>query len=302
MKNYVGIVTESKGYWQYSIKQAIESQLSGWDFSTFKDFPDKEGMNEMEKRKEQFEVGLLAEPCRKAEDIERFENYIPKTALASIRKHGITLTEAVFLARTHQSRALHMRINTFDSFLNFLKGKNFIRSDMSVTTFGYAELMSLVEYSKEYAVSYTSIKSNQEYETCKVPDRRVMENFDLVLDNRLSAKEQKIIRGYYGLDDKKYTPEEMTEWFGNDEKTIGERPDVIRSRTWLEIQADRIRESRKKALTKLGQTHDDKREYVHKLAVGLMKATEIYGHDAKEEFDPELIVSYAQDIIRVATL
>jgi len=44
VKNYVGIVTELKGYWRYSIKQAIESQLSGWDFSTFKDFPDKEGI------------------------------------------------------------------------------------------------------------------------------------------------------------------------------------------------------------------------------------------------------------------
>jgi len=256
----------------------------------------------MEERIGRFDAGLLADPCRKAEDIECFEDYIPKNALASIKKHDIALKDAVYYARTHQPQALHMRMNTFGSFLEFLKNKNFIRRDITEVAFGYAELMSLVEYSKDYVVNYASIRDNQEYETCKVPDRRVMENFDLVLDNRLSAKDQKIIRGYYGLDDKKYTPEEMAEWFGNDEKTIGERPDVIRSRTWLEIQADRIRESRKKALTKLGQTHDDKREYVHKLAVGLMKATEIYGHDAKEKFDPELIVSYAQDIIRVATL
>ena len=250
----------------------------------------------LKKENQQLDEGFYDAPCRKAEDICEAIG-IPTEILASLERHKIGLVDAVFFARTRRNDQLHMQKRSRECFEKFLKAENFFRDDFTVSNFGYVRLMRETGMKPEYVGSLLEIKSNEEYETCKVVSARDKELMDLKLDNRLSARGQKILRGLYGLDGEVYTIHEIAESFNYvDEELAKKYPKAAQLRAWSNSRDDRVRINSEKSMAKLVEERDDKREYLQKLVDKLDKALK------DNEIDPKLIESYAGDIIRISKI
>ena len=147
----------------------------------------------------QYDTGLLKIPCRSARDIKLFEDELPAQAKKSLMRHQISLENAVFYVRTEQFRKLQMSKNNAAMLFGFLRKKNFIRRDFNVRTLGYGRLLHEIG-NDEYLYDLSLLESNEEYETAQVVDWHQIERVDLMLDNRLKHRHQRIIRMFFGLD------------------------------------------------------------------------------------------------------
>ncbi|MBO7560778.1 hypothetical protein J6T21_01930, partial [Candidatus Saccharibacteria bacterium] len=147
----------------------------------------------------QYDTGLLEIPCRSARDIQLFEDELPAQVKKSLMRHQISLEDAVLYVRTEQFKKLQMSRDNAAMLFGFLRKKNFIRRDINVRTLGYGRLLHEIG-NDEYLYDLSLLGSNEEYETAQVVDWRQIERVDLMLDNRLKHRHQRIIRMFFGLD------------------------------------------------------------------------------------------------------
>ncbi len=212
-------------------------------------------------KSEQFDLGLLKQPCRNAKDINSAVG-IPAEVLASLARHQISLEEAVFYMRTEQYDCLHMHKRSRDCLERFLKAENFFRDDFTVANFGYVRLMREIGLETSAIGKLDEITSNEMYETCVVVSKKEIEKVDLMLDNRLSARGQKILRGKYGLDGKVYTTREIAESFNYvDEELTKKFPKAARIKAWSDSREERVLINMRKSMAKMTEKRDDRREF-----------------------------------------
>ena len=254
----------------------------------------------------QFDTGLLEIPCRSARDIKLFEDELPAQVKKSLMRHQISLEDAVFYVRTEQFRKLQMSKNNVAMLFSFLRKKNFIRRDFNVRTLGYGRLLHEIG-NDEYLYDLSLLKSNGEYETAQVVDWHQIERVDLMLDNRLKHRHQRIIRMFFGLDGECFSFKEIAKSFQTDPDLDGpdeeERPKAAHLKKLSDVMVSRTECGYDIAICALCDKKDDRREYVAKLAKDLCDVAQaslkINDDDYEKRYNDRLIESLTNEIQHV---
>lgn len=263
-------------------------------------------MEKGEKRVVQYDTGLLESPCRSAKDIRFFVDSLPASVARSLERHNISALDAVFYVRTEQYKELKMSKQNVALLFSFLVKLNFIRRDINVRTFGYASLIHDIG-KDELVYDLSMLKTNEEYESMRVITWREIEAVDLMLENRLKHRHQRIIRMRYGLDGEKYSLAEIAESFKTDPDPNGPDPDKYPRAAVIKKISD-ARKSRVElgygiAIGKLLEDRDDRREYIATLAEKLnvvAKSSLVEECTKKDKANNDKVIgSLAEDILRV---
>lgn len=251
----------------------------------------------------QYDTGLLEIPCRSARDIQLFEDELPAQVKKSLMRHQISLEDAVLYVRTEQFKKLQMSRDNAAMLFGFLRKKNFIRRDINVRTLGYGRLLHKIG-NDEYLYDLSLLGSNEEYETAQVVDWRQIERVDLMLDNRLKHRHQRIIRMFFGLDGECFSFKEIANSFKTDPDPDGPDEDKYPKATHLKELSDAM-VSRTKcgydiAICALCDKKDDRREYIAKLAKDLYDTAQaslkIKDGDYEKRYNDRLIESLTNEI------
>ena len=250
----------------------------------------------------QYDIGLLKIPCRSARDIKLFEDELPAQAKKSLMRHQISLENAVFYVRTEQFRKLQMSKNNAAMLFSFLRKKNFIRRDFSVRTLGYGRLLHEIS-NDEYLYDLSLLESNEEYETAQVVDWHQIERVDLMLDNRLKHRHQRIIRMFFGLDGECFSFKEIANSFKTDPDPDGpdeeEYPKAAHLKELSDAMVSRTECGYDIAICALCDKKDDRREFIVKLTKDLYdmaQASLKKDDDYEKRYNDRLIESLTNEI------
>ncbi len=251
----------------------------------------------------QYDTGLLEIPCRSARDIKLFEDELPVQVKKSLMRHRMSLEDAVLYVRTEQFRKLQMSKKNVDLLFTFLIKKNFIRRDINVRTLGYGRLLHEIG-NDEYLYDLSLLGSNEEYETAQVVDWHQIERVDLMLDNRLKHRHQRIIRMFFGLDGECFSFKKIAKSFQADPDLDGPDEDKFPKATHIKKLSDAMA-SRTEcgydiAICALRDKKDDRREYIAKLAKTLYDTAQaslkIEDDDYEKRYNDRYIDSLANEI------
>ncbi len=247
----------------------------------------------------QFDEGMMAWPCRSANDTAILEKRLPERIKRSLERHKISLYDAIYYARTKKYKKSRLSKKAFEELVVLLYSMNYFRRDFRrQVSFAYAKLMRDAGIPNDYIVDVSEITDNVMYETCSIPGVDEMKAFDLRMENRLNYRSQFILRRIYGLDGERYSTYDVAAIYnkivmeGKSKEYFEHRKDFL-----TRINVIRVEYAVKYAKERLREECDDKHEYIAKLAKRLYDATKMPEGGEKKEFDDALIESLTSDIL-----